>query len=217
MWRISGCSISEGRRKIVKRSLEAGVNFIDTADVYSGPIGDSVGQALKNLGVARKDVIIATKVLGAVGPGPNDRGSRAGISWTVAASLKRLSLDYIDLYQVHGFDPVTPLEETLGALDDVVRRGMVRSIGCSNFAAWQIAKALGVSDKRGYARFESLQAYYSIAGRDLEREIVPLVEDEQLGIMAWSPLAGGLLSGKYTRSAAPTEGAPRRVRLSAGR
>jgi aryl-alcohol dehydrogenase-like predicted oxidoreductase len=117
----------------------------------------------------------------------------------IADSLKRLGLDHIDLYQVHSFDPVTPLEETLRALDDCVSRGFVRTIGCSNFAAWQIMKALGISDKRGYARFETVQAYYSIAGRDLEREILPLVEDQGLGVMVWSPLAGGFLSGKFTR------------------
>ena len=155
---------------------------------------------MRDLGVKREDVIIATKVRGRMGPGPNAVGlSRGHIMDQVAASLKRLGLDHIDLYQVHSFDPVTPLEETLRALDDCVSRGFVRTIGCSNFAAWQIMKALGISDKRGYARFETVQAYYSIAGRDLEREIVPLVEDQGLGVMVWSPLAGGFLSGKFTR------------------
>ena len=134
------------------------------------------------------------------GRGRTPSACRAAISWIRSpASLKRLGLDHIDLYQIHGFDPVTPLEETLRALDDCVSRGLVRTIGCSNLAAWQIMKALGISDKRGYARFETVQAYYSIAGRDLEREIVPLVEDQGLGVMVWSPLAGGFLSGKFTR------------------
>jgi aryl-alcohol dehydrogenase-like predicted oxidoreductase len=145
-------------------------------------------------------VIIATKVRARMGPGPNAVGlSRGHIMDQIAASLKRLALDHVDLYQVHSFDPVTPLEETLRALDDCVSRGFVRTIGCSNYAAWQIMKALGISDKRGYARFETVQAYYSIGGRELEREIVPVVEDQGLGVMVWSPLAGGFLSGKYTR------------------
>ena len=155
---------------------------------------------MRDLGVKREDVIIATKVHGRMGPGPNAVGlSRGHIMDEIAASLKRLGLDHVDLYQIHGFDPVTPFEETLRALDDCVARGFVRTIGCSNLAAWQIMKALGVSDKRGYARFETVQAYYSIAGRELEREIVPLVEDQGLGVMVWSPLAGGFLSGKFTR------------------
>jgi aryl-alcohol dehydrogenase-like predicted oxidoreductase len=129
----------------------------------------------------------------------------------VVGSLKRLNLDHIDLYQIHGFDPVAPLEETLRALDDCVSRGYVRTIGCSNLAAWQIMKALGISSKQGYARFETVQAYYTIASRDLEREIVPLVEDQGLGVMVWSPLAGGLLSGKFTRKGSTSNDARRLV------
>lgn len=198
-WRAIGSVDQAGSTALVGRAIEAGVNFIDTANVYSeGESEGQLGQALRDLGVKREDVIIATKVRGRMGPGPNAVGlSRGHIMDQVAASLKRL--DHIDLYQVHSFDPVTPLEETLRALDDCVSRGFVRTIGCSNFAAWQIMKALGISDKRGYARFETVQAYYSIAGRDLEREIVPLVEDQGLGVMVWSPLAGGFLSGKFTR------------------
>jgi aryl-alcohol dehydrogenase-like predicted oxidoreductase len=127
----------------------------------------------------------------------------------IAGSLKRLGLDHVDLYQIHGFDPATPIEETLRALDDCVSRGLVRTIGCSNLAAWQIMKALGISERRGFARFETVQAYYTIAGRDLEREILPLVEDQGLGVMVWSPLAGGLLTGKFTREGAKPEGARR--------
>jgi aryl-alcohol dehydrogenase-like predicted oxidoreductase len=184
---------------IIGRALEAGVNFIDTADVYSmGQSERLVGQALKNLGVKRSDVVLATKVFGEMGPGPNDRGaSRGHIMDGVKASLERLGTDHIDLYQIHGNDTTTPVDETLRALDDLVSQGLVRYVGVSNWAAWKIAKALGVSETKSYARFETLQAYYSIAGRDLERELVPLMNEEKLGLMVWSPLAGGYLSGKY--------------------
>jgi len=200
-WRNIGTLEQKAATDIVRRSLEAGVNFIDTADVYSeGQSEVLLGQALRDLAVKREDVIVATKVRGRTGPGPNDVGlSRGHIMDQVAGSLKRLGLDHIDLYQIHGFDPVTPIEETLRALDDLVSRGFVRTIGCSNLAAWQIMKALGISAQRRYARFETVQAYYTIAGRDLEREITPLVLDQGLGVMVWSPLAGGFLSGKFTR------------------
>jgi aryl-alcohol dehydrogenase-like predicted oxidoreductase len=200
-WRAIGSLDQAASTKLVARALEAGVNFIDTANVYSeGQSEVQVGQALRDLGVKREDVIIATKVRGRMGTGPNSVGlSRGHVMDQIADSLKRLGLDHVDLYQIHGFDPVTPLDETLRALDDCVSRGLVTTIGCSNLAAWQIMKAVGISDKRGYARFETVQAYYSIAGRELEREIVPLVEDQGLGVMVWSPLAGGFLSGKYTR------------------
>jgi aryl-alcohol dehydrogenase-like predicted oxidoreductase len=196
---------------IIGRALEAGVNFIDTADVYSmGGSERLVGQALKNLGVKRKDVIVATKTFGEMGPGPNDRGaSRGHIFDSVHASLERLQMDHIDLYQIHGNDTVTPVEETLRALDDLTSQGLVRYVGVSNWAAWKIAKALGVSEAKGFARFETLQAYYSIAGRDLERELVPLISEEKLGLMVWSPLAGGLLSGKYGPGSNGPEGARR--------
>ncbi len=196
---------------IVGRSLAAGVNFIDTANVYhQGRSEELVGQSLKNLGVKRSDVVVATKVYGGMGPGPNDRGaSRGHIMDQAEASLKRLQTDHIDLYQIHANDPVTPIEETLRALDDLVRRGMVRYVGVSNWAAWRVAKALGISERRDYARFETVQAYYSIAGRDLERELVPMMREEKLGLMVWSPLAGGLLSGKYGPGTPDPEGARR--------
>ncbi len=196
---------------IVERALQAGVNFIDTADVYSeGQSERIVGQALRDLNVPREDVIVATKVRSRTGAGPNSVGlSRGHIMDQIAGSLKRMGLEYVDLYQIHGFDAVTPLEETLRALDDCVSRGLVRTIGCSNLGAWQIMKALGISERRGFARFETVQAYYTIAGRDLEREIAPLVEDQGLGVMVWSPLAGGLLSGKYTRDGSAPAGARR--------
>jgi len=200
-WKAIGAVDQAGATALVKRALEKGVNFFDTANVYSeGQSEKQLGQALRDVAAPREDVVIATKVRGRMGPGPNAVGlSRGHIMDEIAASLKRLGLEYVDLYQIHGFDALTPLEETLRALDDCVSRGLVRTIGCSNLAAWQIMKALAISDKRGYARFETVQAYYSIAGRDLEREIAPLVEDQGLGIMAWSPLAGGFLSGKFTR------------------
>lgn len=196
---------------LMSRSLEAGINFFDTANVYSqGRSEKLLGQSLKNLGVKRSDVVIATKVLGQMGTGPNERGaSRGHIMDQVKESLDRLGLDHIDLYQIHGNDPVTPVEETMRALDDLVSEGLVRYVGCSNWAAWKIMKALGVSDHRGWARFETVQAYYSIAGRDLEREIVPMMEDQQVGLMVWSPLAGGLLSGKFGPGSNGPEGARR--------
>ncbi|MDQ7956479.1 MAG: aldo/keto reductase [Rhodocyclaceae bacterium] len=188
---------------LVGRALEAGINFIDTANVYADGNSEVItGQALKNLKVPRENVVVATKVLGETGTkGPNSRGlSRYHVLEACKASLKRLQLDHIDLYQVHGFDPATPVEETLDALDTLVRHGHVRYIGVSNWAAWQIAKALGTSERLGLARFQSLQAYYTIAGRDLERELVPMMRSEGVGLMVWSPLAGGLLSGKYGRA-----------------
>jgi aryl-alcohol dehydrogenase-like predicted oxidoreductase len=196
---------------LMARALESGINFFDTADVYSQGVSEQLlGQSLKNLGVKRSDVVIATKVFGDMGRGPNDRGaSRGHIMDGVKASLDRLGTDHIDLYQIHGNDPVTPIEETLRALDDLVSEGLVRYIGCSNWAAWKIMKSLGVSDHRGWARFETVQAYYSIAGRDLEREIVPMMQDQNVGLMVWSPLAGGLLSGKFGPGSNGPEGARR--------
>jgi len=211
MWRAIGALQQDEVDAIVGRALAAGVTFIDTADVYS--FGESerlLGQALQNLGTPRKDVVIATKVYGEMGPRPNDRGaSRGHIMDSVQMSLERLQTDHIDLYQIHANDPVTPIEETLRALDDLVRQGLVRYIGVSNWQAWKIAKALGVSEAKDYARFETLQAYYSIAGRDLERELVPMLTSEQLGLMVWSPLAGGLLSGKFGPGSNNPEGARR--------
>jgi aryl-alcohol dehydrogenase-like predicted oxidoreductase len=186
---------------LVRTSIEAGINFFDTADVYTeGESERILGQSLKNLDIARKDVVIATKVYGRVGPGRNDIGaSRGHILDGVEASLRRLQTDHIDLYQIHANDSVTPVEETLRALDTLVQQGKVRYIGCSNWQAWKIAKALGISEFKNLARFDTLQAYYSIASRDLERELVPLLEAEKVGLLVWSPLAGGLLSGKFSR------------------
>jgi aryl-alcohol dehydrogenase-like predicted oxidoreductase len=201
LWPIIGQLDQAAANNLLRLSIDAGVNFVDTADVYSeGESERILGRAIKDLSIARLDVIIATKVRGRMGTRPNAVGlSRGHIMDAVKASLERLGTDYIDLYQIHGADLATPLDETLRALDDVVRAGHVRYIGCSNLMAWQIMKSLGLSASEGWARFETVQAYYSIAGRDIEREIVPLMAAEELGLMVWSPLAGGLLSGKFRR------------------
>lgn len=210
-WQAIGTLDQKNATGIIARSLEAGVNFIDTADVYSeGQSEELTGQALKDIGVRRSEVVIATKCYGRVGKGVNDLGaSRGHIMDAVERSLERLKVDHIDLYQIHATDIVTPVEETMRALDDLVSRGLVRYVGVSNWQAWKIMKALGVSARHGWARFETLQAYYSIAGRDLEREIVPLLQEERIGLMVWSPLAGGLLSGKFGPGAPTPEGARR--------
>ncbi|MDE2355395.1 MAG: aldo/keto reductase [Alphaproteobacteria bacterium] len=211
MWKAIGSLPQPEVNAIVSKALDAGVNFFDTANVYSfGASEERLGTALKELGVKRSDVVIATKVFGQMGPKPNDRGaSRGHIMDQVKQSLERLQTDHIDLYQIHGNDSVTPIEETLQALDDLVRQGLVRYVGVSNWAAWKIAKALGLSAQHGWARFETLQAYYTIAGRDLERELVPMITSEDVGLMVWSPLAGGLLSGKFGPGSNNPEGARR--------
>jgi aryl-alcohol dehydrogenase-like predicted oxidoreductase len=193
---------------MLARAFEAGVNLFDTADFYAqGESERLLGRALRELGVPREDYLVATKVFGAVGQGPNGAGaSRGHIMDVVKSSLKRLDVDHIDLYQIHGFDPATPIEETLRALDDLVRQGHVRYVGISNWSAWQITKALGISERLGITRLTSLQAYYSIVGRDIEREITPLLESEGVGLLVWSPLAGGFLSGKQTRGAEVPKG-----------
>lgn len=207
MWTAIGTLPQNEVDTLVKHSVEAGINFIDTANVYSEGLSEEMtGAAIRNLGLNRDDLVIATKVRGKMGSGPNDTGlTRKHILQQVDESLKRLQTDYIDLYQIHGFDPLTPLEETLSALDSLVNSGKVRYIGCSNLAAWHIMKALGISERNHLTKFVSLQAYYTIAGRDIEREIVPLLTDQKLGLMVWSPLAGGLLSGKYGRHTSPED------------
>jgi aryl-alcohol dehydrogenase-like predicted oxidoreductase len=211
MWSAIGKMDQPTADELVKQSIEHGVNFFDTANVYSAGRSEvMLGQAFRNLGLARDQFVLATKVLGRTGPGPNQLGlSRYHILQALDASLRRLQLEHVDLYQIHGCDPLTPLEETLETLNDCVRAGKVRYIGVSNLAAWQIATALGIAQRRAFARFESVQAYYSLAGRDLEREIVPLAAAERLGILPWSPLAGGLLSGKFSREGKGPEGARR--------
>jgi len=221
MWRAIGALNQDDSNALVKASFDAGVNFIDTANVYSnGESERTLGAAIEQLGLPRDELVIATKAMGRITPHsiPGDASeaekaeairrtkavnisglSRKHLFDAVDASLMRLGLDHIDLYQIHGVDPLTPMDETLDALNDIVRSGRVRYIGASNHAAWQIAKALGTSERKGYPRFESLQMYYTIAGRDLEREVVPLAVEEQLSILPWSPLAGGFLSGKFQR------------------
>jgi aryl-alcohol dehydrogenase-like predicted oxidoreductase len=200
IWESIGNLQQDAVNEQVKFAVDAGINFIDTANVYSvGKSESLLGQSLKALGLARDQLIVATKATGSMDDSPNGRGqSRHHLFNQVDASLKRLQLDYIDLYQLHGFDPLTPFEESLGALNDLVRSGRVRYIGLCNMAAWQVMKSLSVSERLSLAKFVSVQAYYTIAGRDLERELVPLMQDQKLGLMVWSPLAGGLLSGKFS-------------------
>jgi aryl-alcohol dehydrogenase-like predicted oxidoreductase len=197
--------------QLLKASVDAGVNFVDTADIYTeGESEKILSQAIRNIGIARKDIVIATKAFGRTGQGRNDVGaSRGHLMDAVDASLKRLQTDYIDLYQIHGADSITPVEETLRALDTLVSQGKVRYIGCSNWYGWQLMKALGISAYKNLAKLDTLQAYYSIASRDLEREIVPLLNDQRTGLLVWSPLAGGLLSGKYSRENQKPEGSRR--------
>ena len=200
-WKVMGGLGQSAVNTLVKQAFDAGVNFIDTANVYSLGASESLtGAAIKNLGLPRDELVIATKAFGPMSETKvNGRGqSRYHLMNELDASLKRLQLDHIDLYQLHGYDPVTPLEEVLSALNDMVRSGKVRHIGLCNMAAWQIMKGLAISEKKNWSRFESVQAYYTVAGRDLEREVLPLIEDQQLGLMVWSPLAGGLLSGKFS-------------------
>jgi aryl-alcohol dehydrogenase-like predicted oxidoreductase len=198
IWEKIGNTEQQEADRLVAVALDAGINFFDTANVYSE--GDSERILGRALGARRQDVVLASKVRGRAGPGPNEVGlSRAHIMASVDASLRRLGTDWLDLYQVHGYDALTPQDETLRALDDLVRAGKVRYVGCSNLAAWHVAKANGLAVAHDWCRYESLQAYYTIASRDLERELVPVLADQQMALMVWSPLAGGFLSGKYSR------------------
>jgi aryl-alcohol dehydrogenase-like predicted oxidoreductase len=199
MWQTIGQLGEKESLALVATALDAGVNFIDTADVYSeGESEKLVGAALKSLGRPREQVVVATKVRGRMGPGVNQVGlSRAHILASIDGSLRRLGLDYVDLYQIHGFDPATPIEETVRALDDVTRSGKARYVGFSNLPAWVASKAITFAEQNGLARFQSAQVYYSLVGRDIEREIAPLCQAEGVAILPWSPLAGGLLSGKF--------------------
>ncbi len=211
MYKAIGTVTQSEADNLVKTAFEAGINLFDTADVYSaGESESTLGQAIKNLGVARKDLLIATKGFSRVGQGINDMGaSRGHLMDALEASLKRLQTDHVDLYQIHANDDVTPLEETLRALDDMIHQGKVRYIGVSNWQAWKIATSFGISRLHDLHRFETVQAYYSIAGRDLEREIAPLLQAEKMGLLVWSPLAGGLLSGRFSRNNQKPEGSRR--------
>jgi aryl-alcohol dehydrogenase-like predicted oxidoreductase len=200
IWQQIGGLDQKATDLIVHRAMDAGINFIDTANVYSA--GES--EALLGHAIAgrRSQLVIATKVRARMGTGPNQVGlSRLHITEAVEASLKRLGTDYIDLYQIHRFDALTNIEDTLRTLDDLVRAGKVRYIGCSNLAAWQLMKALAVSREQKLERFRCTQSFYSLLGRELERETIPLLKDQGLGLLVWSPLAGGFLSGKFTRAA----------------
>jgi aryl-alcohol dehydrogenase-like predicted oxidoreductase len=180
-------------------ALDHGVNLIDTADMYAD--GECESMLGRLLAKRRDDVVLATKLAARMGTGPNHVGlSRLHVMRALEDSLRRLRTDHIDLYQIHSADPITPIEETLSALDDAVRQGKIRYIGASNLAAWQFAKALGVADRRGLSRFVASQSYYSLAGRDIEAELVPLLTEENVGLLVWSPLAGGFLTGKFDRS-----------------
>jgi aryl-alcohol dehydrogenase-like predicted oxidoreductase len=198
----------DAARRQVDMALDAGVNLIDTADIYSlGASEEIVGKVLAG---RRERTLVATKARFAMGPGPNDGGlSRHHLIEACEASLRRLQTDHIDIYQVHEWDGQTPLEETLGALDDLLRSGKVRYVGCSNFAGWQVMKALGIAKATGLPAFVSQQVYLSLQERSAEYEIVPSAIDQGLGLLVWSPLAGGLLSGKYRRGAPPPPGSRR--------
>lgn len=211
IWKAMGALGQSEATAQLKSAFEAGVNFYDTANVYAfGESETLFGKAIRESGIDRDELVIATKVRGRMKDGPNNVGlSRKHILSQLDQSLSRLGVEYIDLYQIHGLDPVTPLDETLSALNDAVRAGKVRYLGVSNHAAWQIIKAQGISERQGWSRFESIQAYYSIAGRELEREVVPMAQDQQLGIMVWSPLAGGYLSGKFDREGKGPDGSRR--------
>lgn len=211
MWSAVGAVAQDEANQLIAQALASGINFIDTADIYSfGQSERMTGAALKALGVKRSDIILATKTGGVMGTGPNDKGaSRRHIMDSVQKSLERLQVDHIDLLQIHASDPVTPVEETLRALDDLTRQGLVRYVGVSNWAAGKLGKSLGLSEALHATRFETLQAYYSIAGRDVERELIPLAREEKMGLLVWSPLAGGLLTGKFGPGAAAESDARR--------
>ncbi|ABS02456.1 aldo/keto reductase [Kineococcus radiotolerans] len=201
---VGNTDVAQARRQ-VDLALDAGVNLFDTADMYSDGLSEEItGEVLEG---RRDDVLLATKARMVVGPGPNDGGaSRHHLVRSVERSLKRLRTEHIDLYQIHEWDGQTPLEETLEALDTLVRSGKVRYVGASNYTGWQLMKALATSDARGYQRYVSQQIHYTLQARDAEDELVPLTLDQDLGILVWSPLAGGLLSGKYRRGASAPEG-----------
>ena len=203
-WTAIGSMPQDEVTQLIKTAIDQGINFIDTANVYSEGLSEIMtGQALRDLGINRQQVFLATKVRGRMGEGANQVGlSRLHILDSVDDSLARLALSHIDLLYIHGFDPVTPLEETMRGLEDVVRAGKVRYIGISNHPAWMVMKANAYAEKMGWTKFSALQNYYSIAGRDVERELVPMALSEGLGLMPWSPLAGGFLSGKFTRDKA---------------
>jgi aryl-alcohol dehydrogenase-like predicted oxidoreductase len=210
-WEVVGRLGQAEAEALIGTALDAGVNFIDTADAYSeGESERLLGAALKSLNRPREQLVVATKVRASVGKGVNQVGlSRSHILASIDSSLSRLQLDFVDLYQIHGFDPATPIEETVRALDDVARSGKARYVGFSNLPAWLGMKAIAYAESRNLARFQSAQVYYSIAGRDIERELVPMAQSEGVSILSWSPLAGGLLSGKFEPDQPGPDGARR--------
>jgi len=200
-WKAIGEQSQDEVNNLTKTAIDSGINFIDTANAYSEGLSETMlGKALRTLGISRQQLVIATKLRIRMGSGANQVGlSRLHIADSVNDSLQRLDLSHIDLLYIHGVDTLTPLEETMRGLEDVVRAGKVRYLGISNHPAWMVAKANGIADKMGWTKFVALQNYYSIAARDIERELVPLALSEGLALMPWSPLAGGFLSGKFTR------------------
>ncbi|MGI4022253.1 MAG: aldo/keto reductase [Janthinobacterium lividum] len=201
MWSAIGGIEQSGANDLIKQVVDAGINFIDTANVYSfGQSEKLLGQSIKDLGLNRNDLVIATKVRGKMGEGKNNIGlSRYHIFQSVDESLQRLQVDHIDVLYVHGVDLYTPIEEIMRSLNDIVLTGKVRYVAVCNWPAWMVMKGLGIAEKHGWNKFVGMQYFYSLSGRDIEREILPLAKSENIGIMPWSPLAGGFLSGKYTR------------------
>ncbi len=200
-WKAIGELKQDECTALIKGATDAGINFFDTANVYSyGQSEMLLGSAIKNLGIKRHELVIATKVRGFMGEGHNNVGlSRYHILQSIDESLERLQMDHVDILYVHGVDPVTPIEQTMRALNDVVTAGKVRYIAVCNWPAWMVMKAQGIAERYGWNKFEGLQYFYSIAGRDSEREVFPMAADQKLAVMPWSPLAGGFMSGKYTR------------------
>lgn len=211
IWEAIGKVQQKEANDLIKTAVTAGINFIDTANVYS--LGHSeifLGQAIRDLGIDRNELVIATKVRGKMGEGVNNMGlSRFHIFNSVDASLKRLQMDHIDILYVHGVDKRTPVEEIVRSLNDIVLTGKVRYVAVCNWPAWMVMQALGIAEKHGWNKFVGMQYYYSLAGREVEREVLPLAIDQKLGVMPWSPLAGGFLSGKYTRETEKVEGTRR--------
>jgi aryl-alcohol dehydrogenase-like predicted oxidoreductase len=212
VYKAMGALGQEDVDRIVGTALDAGVNFVDTADAYAdGESEELLGRAI---GKRRKEVVLATKLMAPVGPGPNDMGlSRLHVMRALEDSLRRLGTDYVDLYQIHNYDRITPLEETLAALDDAVRQGKVRYLGCSNLAAWQVSKALGISQARNQSGFVANQIHYSLVSRDAERDLAPMALDEGVSLTVWSPLAGGFLAGKVDQAGSATDQETRRAKV----
>lgn len=199
-WKPIGQQQQEEANELIKKSFDSGINFYDTANVYSEGMSEKIlGQSVKDLGLNRQDLFVATKLRGRMGEGVNQIGlSKLHIHYAVEDSLKRLDMDHIDLLYIHGVDAYTPLEETMRGLEDVVKAGKVRYLGVSNHAAWQIMKANLYAEGQGWSRFEACQHYYSIASRDIERELIPMMQNQNLALMPWSPLSGGYLTGKFS-------------------